>query len=145
MANGLQIKLTGDRHLADKLQKMARQYPELSQKAMRDSLLYLQAHTPGYPPAPPNSSYRRTGTLGRSVTSLAANNPDALTRVEPLGGGNIRGLWGTRVVYAPQVIGRGQQRPAFARRWWTLEDVAEKNRPGVINIWVNFLRGLVNL
>lgn len=140
-----EIQLRGDHELQVKLQKMIDQTPELGQKAMLDSLLYLQSHTPGYPPAPPNSSYRRTGTLGRSVTSLSGSNPDSLSRVEPIHGSEIQGIWGTRVQYAPEVIDKEQQTPAFAGRWWTLQDVMENSQRGIATIWVNMIRKLVNL
>lgn len=142
----ISARLIGDKELAAKLQRMADAAPKIGSDAMMESLLYLQSQTPGYPPAPPNSRYRRTGTLGRSVTSLASSNPDALTKVEPLRGNTITGTWGTRVKYAPDVIGRDTQRSIFAAiGWYTLEDVAERNIPGIETIWQKALRKLVNL
>lgn len=139
----ISVKLQGDKELIAKLHKVMKETPKHSEEAMLQSLLYLQSQTPPYPPQRPGNTYRRTGTLGRSVTSLAANNPNALTKVKTFTGG-VEGLWGTRVKYAPEVIGRDTQRENTRGYWWTLEGVAEKAIGGVSLIWEKMLGKLVN-
>lgn len=114
------------------------QFPQLWQRAapvmMEAVLLKLQELTPPYPPPPPNSTYRRTLTLGKSLgigMGLGAR-PDI--REVALGPQMVRGTYGTRVRYAPEVIGAGTQKAVHRGRWWTLEFVAYHATPEVVRI-----------
>lgn len=93
------------------------------------SLLALWENVPEYPPPPDDSSYRRTGTLGRTLGGgmdggQGGGKPDVY-QVQELGQ-KIEGHFGTRLDYAPVVIGPGEQADMHLGRWWTLEDVAKE-------------------
>ena len=114
----------------DLVQRMHR-YPEKLQgemeKTMRQSLAHMQGSVPDYPPAPANSSYRRTGTLGRTIG--AGGGRADIYSVERVGSGYEATL-GTRLEYAPYVIG---ERQAWMRagRWWKLSSVLSRATPGI--------------
>lgn len=139
----LSVNIIGADKLAKKIDKIVKTFPKASEKAMLDSVLYVHSQTPAYPPPPPMSKYTRTGTLGRSVTTLQGKHADALSRIEPLNGGRgVQGYVGTKLTYADSVIGEHQKR-AFAGRWWRLVDVVTKSRNGIMRIWQRTLQDLI--
>jgi len=106
-----------DHGLGDRLANVdARKFAE---KAMHKAVLLVSEKGSEYPPPPSNSTYRRTGTLGRSITGKV----ESITK-------EVRGLVGSRVVYAPNVIG-DKQAPIHAGRWVKLVDVAVSQIPQI--------------
>lgn len=99
---------------------------------VQKALLYVHSTVPPYPPPPATSSYRRTGTLGRSITTMGSASGPALSRVEGAGS-HVIGYVGSGVAYAPYVIDRDRQ-ARWMKHWWTLQDVVERARPGVLRI-----------
>ena len=108
--------------------------PELAldaaQPAMVDALIFLHGELPEYPPAIPGSSYKRTGTLGRSFTESVT--PES---------GAVIGELGTNLAYAPWVVGEdfpgkmhgGRQKyqaQVHVDRWWQFEDVVNASEEG---------------
>jgi hypothetical protein len=120
-------------HGLEEIQRDMQQYPKEMEAAMRATteaaLLVIWGNVPPYPPAPEGSTYRRTGTLGRSlgggVDGGKGGQPDIL-EVKKLGAG-LEGRFGTRLGYAPVVIGEEQQAEMHQGRWWTLAKVAESS------------------
>ena len=129
---GLHISIRGNQPVEEKL-KRGQTFATILKPAMKDAVLYVHSQVPPYPPAPATSTYSRTGTLGRSVTSLAGMAPGALSDVNPLSGGVI-GVVGTNVKYAGYVIDRNRQAHMHKGRWWVLQDVVEKAKPGIKKI-----------
>jgi hypothetical protein len=84
------IKIDGIDKLIAKLGKV--QGVKILRPAMQRSVYRIQARLAQYPAQRPNSSYRRTGTLGRKWTS----------KIEE-GNGAIRGRVGNNTDYAPLV------------------------------------------
>ena len=82
--------------------------------AIQKSVYHLQSKVATYPPPPPMSTYRRTGTLGRSWT----------TKIEG-SGREIRGIVGNAIPYAPFVQGPDQAW-MHVGRWKTIGQVAEE-------------------
>ena len=101
--------------------------------AMKDAVLYTISQTPGYPSPPAGSRYQRTGTLGRSLTGLQGSAPMALSRVEPHGS-VVEGYYGTNVTYGPFVVDEKRQAKVHQGRWFTLQGVVQKARPGIVRI-----------
>jgi hypothetical protein len=93
---------------------------------------YVHSQVPPYPAPPVNSRYRRTGTLGREIYD----------RVRSLGS-SVVGVVGSPTVYAPYVIWRNTQAWMHRGRWWTLQDVLEKSRDGVVRIFEDAIRRLI--
>lgn len=115
-----------DHGLQQRFARFPRVYRGAVQKTMQASLLKIWELIPPYPPQPANSRYRRTGTLGRTLGSGISGGrqgqPDIMEI--KMGARNATGKFGTRLHYAPHVIGmRGkEQKPFFAQYWWTLPD-----------------------
>ena len=128
----LSIHINGGKKVQDQLDKGTKLSRALG-PAMKHAVLYAQSEIPAYPPASLDSSYRRTGTLGRSVTSMQGQAPGALSRVESLGSHTV-GYLGTNVTYAPWVIDDNRQAYMHRGRWWTLQKVVQKAKPGIIKI-----------
>lgn len=122
-------------------QRMQR-YPELldaeMERTMKAALAHTQGSVPAYPPAPVGSSYVRTGTLGRSIG--LGGQADMYT-VEKLGRSYVATL-GTRLVYAPRVIGEGQE-PPWSGYWWKLSIALKRAEPGIMRLFEAASRRLV--
>ncbi len=86
--------------------------------AMRDAVALIQGAITKYPAPPPNSTYRRTWTLGRSWTTKVTRSP-LLGQV-----GTALGKEGPG--YARYVQDRDMQAWMHVGRWQTIQDVAEK-------------------
>ena len=86
-------------------------------KAMQKSVLFLQSKVAVYPPPPPSSGYRRTGTLGRSITS----------EIKGIGG-EIRGIVGTAIPYAPYVLSTAKQAAIHKGRWKRMAQHAKEQK-----------------
>lgn len=78
-------------------------------KAAKD----IQAAVTKYPPEPPDSTYRRTGTLGRKVT----------TEVDR---GHLEARVGTRLEYAPYVLDDEEQARVHRGRWKTMGEARQE-------------------
>lgn len=139
MAKEATATIYGLEKLDKKLKRIKRDVrPEL-EAATDEALGYVHSTVPGYPPPPPLSTYRRTGTLGRSIT----------TEVKSIGR-QVVGAIGTNLVYSPWVIskeelldGRGPQAEVHEGRWWTLQGVVERAKDEVINIYRAAVRRMV--
>ena len=134
----LRIDVRGLPELQAKLNRLGKELrPEL-ERTTDKAVRYAHSQVPGYPPPPSGSSYRRTGTLGRSVT----------TEVRAFGA-DVVGSIGTGIVYAPWVISteavgaRGPQAWMHAGRWWTLQGVVAQAREAIIGLYHDMLRRLV--
>jgi hypothetical protein len=120
--------------------------PDELKRLMTKSIVYAQGEIPPYP-APTGSGYRRTGTLGRTVTAFpgvtggrnlggggGGTGGQPLTRVESIAGG-VRGVVGGRLEYLPTVVGEGTQAAPFVGRWWTLQKVIVGAKDGIVKIF----------
>lgn len=128
------------RGLDEVIQRME-QYPDELHKgmeaAMDATMLVLWENVPPYPPPPDNSSYRRTGTLGRTLGSSmsggkSGGEPD-IYEVRPIGSG-FEGRFGTRLEYAPYVIGDDTQ-AWMHYQWWTISTVAIRATAKITKLW----------
>lgn len=130
----MSVQIVGLEELNGKIKALGDGVGEMLEDATREAAFYVQSQIPPYPPPPPGSRYRRTGTLGRDITSVNA------VEVKRLGREVVGKLW-TDLVYAPWVIseeevaGRGPQAWMHQGRWWILQAVARDARDGVVAIY----------
>jgi len=82
-----------------------------------------------YPPPPPNSTYRRTGTLGKSWTQRVST-----------GGGGFLAVIGSMLNYAPYVQDAARQAEIHRGRWQTVQSVAQDKREEVVRFVVQAIR-----
>jgi hypothetical protein len=125
----------------DELIVLMKQFPnklkQISRVGMSATLLALWENVPPYPQANPDSDYRRTGTLGRTLGSSesggnAGGTPDIYT-VKNIGAHELEGRFGTNLSYAEHVIG---ENPAWMHyRWWKLSSIIPKAQSKIDKIW----------
>jgi len=114
----------------DLLQRMAKYPKELDRemnKTTEAAVLHVHGSVPPYPAIPAGSSYARTLTLGRS---LAIGDGQNIKTVKRLGQGRYEGRFGTRLYYAPHVIGTLTQ-ARHMKHWWTMKTVKDKAQAGI--------------
>lgn len=126
----IRIKIRGLEDLDRKLGAVVREFPQFLSHSTTAAVLYVHSKMPKYPAQPAGSTYRRTGTLGRSVTTMQGSAPGALSRVES-SFGDVKGIVGTRIRYATWVIDRENQTPNFRAYWWNLQDTVIGLRKGI--------------
>ena len=133
------MTIYGMERLNKKLKGIARDCGPEIEKATWEAVNYVHGRVPPYPAPPADSTYRRTGTLGRRIT----------TDVKTIGT-QIVGMIGNDVVYAPYVIsdekladGRGPQAWMHEGRWWTLQNVVRKAQQGITDIYRAMVKRLI--
>ena len=89
--------------------------------AMQRSVLRIQRVMQLYPPPPPQSTYKRTGTLGRRWTVKVSRSA-----------GGLSGVVGTNVPYAPYVQSRMFQASQHRRTGWETDAGAVQLNEGEI-------------
>lgn len=151
MDANIEIK-TNPPDLFRRMERFPQELARETEHTMEQALQHVWGSVPPYPPARPGSGYVRTGTLGRSLGSSQAggmgSKPD-IYQVRKLGASKYEGRFGTRLEYAPQVIGTQTQKRIFRNiGWWTMADIAKKATQGVQRLFdkmagrmVKFLEG----
>ena len=134
-----QIEVIGLSKLNAKLGRIQNNVTPGLIKTTKKATLLVHSNLPGYPPPPAGSTYRRTGLLGRTIT----------TDVKSLGN-EVVGVIGTITKYAPWVISkkrvgnRGPQSRAHKVRWWTLQEEVARHRKAIVGMYRKFIRGLIS-
>ena len=128
----------------DELLAKMRAFPDKLNAAIKskmdDALLVLWENVPAYPPEPEDSSYTRTGTLGRTLGSSEGGGkggayPD-IYEVHPLGSASgYEGRFGTNLDYAPSVVDPEEQAAVHRGRWWTMTTIAEKAHDKIVAVF----------
>jgi hypothetical protein len=154
------IHVEGLDELLDKLTEADKDIQEALKNTMEKSLLVLWENVPAYPKLPesPKSSYRRTGTLGRSLGSSygggkSGAQPTVYSIKQQMN--NVEGRFGTNLSYAPYVIGpshlpKGQRqaymhKPGFKGRpgWWTMTTIRERSVEKIQKLWEITMRHIL--
>lgn len=121
------IETKGLDELIDRMKRYPAELHKALSLTMSSALIALWESVPPYPPPPEDSTYKRTGTLGKSlgadVGGGSLGEPDIFT-VKPLGDGYV-GTFGSNLDYAPQVIGDTTQSPRMSH-WWTIKVISER-------------------
>lgn len=94
-------------------------------RATRRAVAVLRRKLAKYPEERPESNYRRTGTLGRRWT----------TRVQFAG--DVAGLVGNNVPYAPYVQDADRQAQIHRGLWQTAQEVAQGSEDEVVDIFAD--------
>ena len=113
------VTIQGDEELLNLLNELIR--PSNMAPAMQRAGARLRTELAKYPPPPPNSTYRRTGKLGRSWTHRVNVNLVTTTA-----------LIGNNTPYAPDVQGEGMQAEIHQGRWQTEKEVLDNNADYIV-------------
>lgn len=123
------IEVEGLDELRRNFQQFPNEFNRTLKKAMDSSLVVIWENVLPYPAKPENSSYDRQGILGKSLgvgmTGAKIGKPD-IYQVRGMGSGMQEASFGTRLEYAPYVIGDEEQAKVHRGRWWTISKVAER-------------------
>jgi len=119
------IELTGLKELAARFDAFPEVYAREVGSTMKEALFILQENVPEYPPAPSNA-YQRTGQLGRSLGVNMSGSPQGQANIYQVSNrsGYTEARFGTRLGYAPRVIGENTQQRPWSGYWWTIKTVA---------------------
>lgn len=131
------IEIRGLKEILARFGNFPQKYEQIARATMEATLLHMQGSVPPYPPAPAGSRYRRTGMLGRSLGVSTSAGPIGRADVQEvkIGSGLVEGTFGTRLNYAPRVIGSDSQQAPWSGYWWTMRTVAGRAREGIIRLW----------
>lgn len=119
----MKIEVKGLDDVMARMSAYPRQMKGAIAKTLEAALLIIWESMPGYPPPPVGSDYIRTGTLGRSLGvgpgGGKMGTPD-IYEVKQYGGYQAA-RFGTRLGYAPYVVGDpASEQARHMRHWWTL-------------------------
>lgn len=112
-------------------------------KTMDLSLNIIHESIPAYPPKKPTTKYIRTGILGKSLGVNQGGSPSGKPDIRRItGSGNyIQGEFGSRLYYAPYVIGEKQARQN--KHWWIFaRDVPTRAMGKLTDAWNNLANNL---
>lgn len=137
----LKIDVVGLEKVIAKMAQFPARLKVQMKRNMMASLDVLQENVPPYPAPPPTSTYRRTGTLGKSMGG--GSMKPAIYNVYGSGIDTV-GKYGTKLSYAKFVIDPEQQAYMHRGRWWTTETMVEKAKNKIIKIWNDMIRTLLN-
>lgn len=126
----MNVVINGLEKLVTKMNKIRTGMGPAVETSAKKATIYVHSQVPPYPTPPPMSTYRRTGTLGRTT----------YTEVRGLGSKAV-GVIGNPMVYAPWVISdeavgsAGPQAGVHKGRWYTLQGVVKKAHDTIVRIY----------
>lgn len=130
----VRIEITGLKEIRARFAAYPEKFGRAVEKTLEAALFILTESVPPYPPPPVDSTYTRTGTLGRTLGSSQTGGPAGLLpeifEVKQIGEGAWTADWGTRLEYAPYVIGTFTQ-AGHMGHWWTILTVARRAIPKI--------------
>jgi hypothetical protein len=123
------IEVKGLSEIVERMKQYPQKVNESLRVTLQAALLVLWESVPPYPQADETSTYRRTGTLGRSLGSgmeggKSGGQPD-IYQVYSLGSA-WEAKFGSNLDYAPYVIGDGDDQAWMHYRWWRVSVIKER-------------------
>ena len=131
--------------LIKRMMKYPTQLDAVMKRTSAAALVTVWEHVPAYPRRP-DSRYKRTGQLGRSLGVGQGGGPigtPSIMQVKKLGIGEYEGTFGSNLGYAPDVIGSPGQKDIHKGIWWTINDVAKRATPKVIRLYESVSKQMV--
>ena len=130
----VKIEVEGLEPVVERFKHAPRTLANSIKKGLEASLDVVHESVPGYPPQRP-TPYIRTGTLGRSlgVTVSGSKTTPSGDHIRQVKG--AQAYFGTRLKYAPYVVGDASQAKVHRGWWWTLKDVAARAADKVQKVW----------
>jgi hypothetical protein len=140
------VEVHGLDELLARMKAFPQKLTESQAAVMSASLNAIWEKVPPYPQQPAGSSYRRTGTLGRSLGAGGngegggTGGKPSIYRISKLGTGMV-GTFGTNVKYAEYVIGENQA-GMHSSNWWKLTDALNRAADKINRLWNDFANNL---
>lgn len=140
------LEVRGLNEIIQRMQKFPDKLSKVLETGMKASLLALWEKVPPYPNPPQDSTYRRTGTLGRTLGSSEGGGKGSATpsiyETRKLGNG-MEGKFGTNLDYAPYVIGE-QSQARHMRHWWKTSKIAKDAKSKIEQVWKGIAKSLAD-
>jgi len=114
------VKIEGLDEIHQRMAKYPGKFEQVIDKTLDTTLLTVHQAVPPYPVYA--STYRRTGTLGKTLTPGGPNNINE----KEFGSNMFSATFGTRLEYAPYVVGETTQ-AKHMKHWWTLDGTVLRN------------------
>lgn len=130
----VKIEVHGLDELEQRFSAFPGKFDALMSETIKTALIDIQSSVPPYPVQREDTTYIRTGTLGRSLGASFTGKPEGKPDVFEVhkNGARWTGSFGTRVNYAPYVIGDKTQARVHRGRWWTVTTVAMRAAPKIL-------------
>lgn len=141
----IKIEISGVAELRKRFGAFKPTFDRELKNTVQASLLTFWENTPPYPPPPKDSTYIRTGYLGRSLGSdikggKSGGHPDIYEVRQ--NGGYFEGTFGTRNKYAPYVIDDKKQAWMHRGRWWVIGDIAKRSAKKIDTLFRDFAQDM---
>lgn len=130
----VRLEISGIEPIRERMKAFPRKFNALMIETLKTALVDLQGSIPPYPVQQEDSTYVRTGTLGRTLGASQYGKPEGkpdIFEVRQEGDQKYAGYFGTRLDYAPHVIGYKTQAEVHKGRWWTIMTIARRARPRI--------------
>lgn len=137
------VEIKGLNELLASMQAYPQQLYATMGTTMATALNIIWSKVPAYPRQNPESKYRRTGTLGRSLgisgEGGGMSGEPSIYRINALGAGaNWEGKFGSNLEYAQYVIGdTTQSQRALMAGWWQMLDVMLRAQGDIVKLFNN--------
>lgn len=138
----MKIEYEGLNELRDRFARFPDKFNDGLKTTIWASLYKLWENVPPYPTAEPTSSYVRTGTLGRSLGSgFSGGKGGGKPSIWSVNQGSkmISGEFGTKLGYAPYIIGENEQARIHRERWWTIKTIADNSAQAIQGLFNKFV------
>ena len=106
------VRIEGLERLTNSISNLPHLVEDEVEDALEQATSLLEDVASEYPLPPPNSSYRRTGTLGRRWNHTVEKR-----------GSEIRGIVDNPTKYGPYVMGPADQAEVHKGRWLTTDEI----------------------
>lgn len=140
----IRVEYEGLDEIIERMQRFPRRWHDSLNKTLYAVLFKIWEYVPPYPPPPKTSRYIRTGTLGRSLGSGFRGGRSGMAPgifEKKIGSRFFSATFGTRLEYAPYVIGE-EQAKVHQGRWWTMAKLAKDATRPVLGLFEAMMRGL---
>ena len=150
MSDTFELEIKGLDELLAALERLGRDVEKELTPAVEKAMRHLWQELPSYPPKPQPGAASKYWTVKQRRWFFAALRdgriqvPYKRQRARGLDGslsmevrsvaGEITGLMGPSMPYAPYVVGEGEQARIHQDRWWIFQNEIEKHLPGAIGI-----------
>lgn len=132
------------------LRRRFRRFPRIYDREVKHTLHAANAtlweNVPPYPPKPEGSTYDRQGILGKSLGVDMGGTEQGKPQIYEVKKHGARGHmaeFGTRLDYAPHVIGESEQ-ASHMGHWWTIKDIAESSKSKIIRLFKDMAEDLAD-
>ena len=140
----IKIQIKGFQELSKRFASAPNVFKGRLKATMLASLYVIWQNVPAYPPQSQDSTYARTGLLGKSFGVDMSGDQSGgadIFEVKELSG-YITGAFGSNLHYAQYVVGENQKSIFGRLGWWNISGLAKASRAGIQELFRILEEGL---